>query len=255
MNKTSGCNFSLDCSPEEHKARVDLAACYRLVSHFGWSDLFGTHITARVPGTDHFLLNPYGVLFEQITASSLLKITVDGDVVGPVQGRVNVAGFVIHSAIHMARKDVACVMHTHTAAGVGVATQRDGLLPITQQALVVLPFLAYHDFEGVAFSLKERETLGRDLGDRNILMLRNHGLLTVGKSVYEAFIFMHKAERACKMQLSFQSAGVPSYPLSDAVIEHTRTQVGDIHWRSTSGAQEWDSLLRKLDSIDSSFQD
>ncbi len=246
---------TLDCSPEEWETRVNLAACYRLTAHFGWSDLFGTHISARVPGTEEFLLNPYGVLFEQITASSLIKIDCDGALIGPAQGKLSRAGFVIHSAIHLARPDIAFIIHTHTAAGVGVATQRDGLLPITQQALVVLPRLSYHAYEGVATSLNERETLRRDLGDKSILILRNHGLLTVGRSAYEAFIFMYKAERACKMQLSFQSAGVPAYPIHDSVVNLTQEQGTTVDWRKSSGAQEWEALLKKMDSIDRSFRD
>jgi len=249
-------HLQLDCSPEEWQMRVDLAACYRLVALYGWSDQFGTHISARVPGTEHFLLNPYGVLFDQITASSLIKIDCDGVRVGAVEGKMSRAGFVIHSAIHMARPDAAFVMHTHTVAGVGVATQRDGLLPITQQALVVLPQVRYHDYEGVATSLEERESLKRDLGDRHILILRNHGLLTLGRSAYEAFMFMYKIERACKMQLSFQSAGVPAYPIRDSVVALTQEQgTTTVDWRTSAGTQEWDALLRKLDGIDGSFRE
>ncbi len=246
--------LKIDCTPEEWAMRVDLAALYRLVAQYGWSDLFGTHISARLPGKDEFLLNPYGVLFDQITASSLIKVDHDGALVGSVEGKLSRAGFVIHSAIHMARPEVGYVMHTHTAAGVGVATQRDGLLPITQQALVVLPHLAYHDYEGVATSLQERETLRRDLGERHILILRNHGLLSVGRTAYEAFMFMYKAERACRMQLSFQSAGVAPYPISDSVIALTQDQGHTVDWRTSKGSQEWNALLRKLDSVDSSFR-
>lgn len=242
----------------EWQVRVDLAACYRLVHHFGWSDLTATHISARVPGPEHhFLLNPYGALFDEITASSLVKVDLDGNVIDPPGAEVIPAGFVIHSAIHMAVPELTCVLHTHTAAGVGVATQRDGLLPITQHSLLIRGAVAYHDFEGAATDLDERERIVADLGDRRVLILRNHGLLTVGKSVGEAFIWMYRAERACRMQLAFQGANVPSYPLSDAVVERTTEQgrmVATGNNRAPVGAREWPAMLRLVERLDPTYK-
>ena len=179
---------------EEWEVRVQLAACYRLVDLQGWSDMTSTHISARVPGPEHhFLINPHGMLFDEITASSLVKVDLHGKMVDPSAYPVNPAGFVIHSAIHMAREDAMYALHTHTSAGVGVASQEDGLLPITQQALAILGDVAYHGFEGPALRTDERARIATDLGDRRILFLRNHGLLTVGRTAGEAFMAMYRA--------------------------------------------------------------
>lgn len=243
-------------SPEEWKVRVDLAAAYRLVHLFGWDDLTGTHISARVPGPeDHFLINPFGVLFDQITASSLIKIDCDGNKLSDSEYGVNRAGFVIHSAIHMSRPDLTCVLHTHTPAGVGVATQRDGLLPLSQHSLVVLSHAAYHDYQGVATNLAERESLVRDLGDKSILILRNHGLLTVGRTIGEAWMFMYRAERACRMQLAFQSAGAPAYPIPAEVQELAISQGRQTRFLADGASVEWRSLLRRVDQADPSYRD
>ncbi|WP_374448521.1 class II aldolase/adducin family protein [Stella sp.] len=236
----------------EWQARVELAACYRLVHHFGWSDLTATHISVRVPGPEHhFLLNPYGSLFEEITASSLVKVDLDGRVIDPPGAEVIPAGFVIHSAIHMAVPELACVLHTHTAAGCAVATQRDGLLPNTQHSLLIYDSVAYHDFEGAATELEERERIVADLGDKRVLILRNHGLLTVGRTIGEAFIWMYRAERACRMQLAFQGAGVPGYLLPDAVVEKTIEQGRKIanNNRHPVGSREWPAMLRLVERI------
>ena len=238
-------------SPAEWERRVDLAAAYRLVHLFGWSDLIGTHLSARVPGpNDRFLINPYGFLFEEITASCLVKVDVDGNIVSDTEHQINPAGFVIHSAVHMARPDVACCMHTHTQAGVGVATQKGGLLPITQHALAVIASTGYHAYEGIATDLNERETIGRDLGQNNVLFLRNHGLLTVGRTVGEAFIWMYRAERACRMQLAFQQSGAELMPIPEEVqrvtIERNRFNNSDKGYRPI-GKHEWPALLRRLD--------
>ncbi len=196
-------------SQSEWQMRVDLAACYRLVDLYGWSDLLATHLSARVPdANDQFLINPFGLMFDEMTASDLIKVDEDGNELSESEYNINPAGFVIHSAVHMARPEVACVMHTHTAAGVSVATQEDGLLPLTQQALAVMAQSSYHNYEGIAFDLAERERLAADLGDNKVLFLRNHGLLTVGNTVAEAFMWMYRAERACRFQLAFQQAGV-----------------------------------------------
>lgn len=248
--------ISNEVSDAEWKARLELAACYRLVAEFGWSDLAATHISVRVPGPEHhFLINPYGVLFDEITASSLLKVDLEGNVVGS-QAALNPAGFVIHGAIHMARPELVCVLHTHTPAGAAVATQRDGLLPINQQALVIFDDVAYHDYEGAALNLGERERILSDLGDRRILVLRNHGLLTVGRSVGEAFVTMYRMERACRYQLAFQAAGAPAYPLPEEVRLRTIEQGRKIYGQggfARPGA-EWESLVQRLDRKDSSYR-
>src|SRR5215475_7165854 len=195
-------------SPEEWQLRVDLAACYRLVAHFHWDDLIFTHISARVPGPDHhFLINPYGMTFDEITASSLVKIDHDGRKVSASPYEITPAGFVIHSAIHAARDNAKCVLHTHSINGVAVSAQKGGVLPISQQSTFVLSSLAYHDYEGLALNPEEKPRLVRDLGDKHFLMLRNHGLLTVGPTVADAFVAMYTFEATCMIQVRAQAGG------------------------------------------------
>lgn len=244
--------------PEEWEMRVNLAAAFRLVDLYGWSDLLATHLSARVPNEDrHFLINPFGMLFEEVTASSLVKVDEEGKILSETEFEINPAGFVIHSAVHLAREDAHCVMHTHTQAGVSVATQRNGLLPMTQHALAVIAHVGYHDFEGIAMDLGERERVARDLSDNNILILRNHGLLTVGRTVGEAFVWLYRAERACRMQLAFQQSGAEAMPIPEAVqvtnIERNRFNNSDRGYR-TIGRLEWPALLRKLDRVDESYK-
>lgn len=246
-------------SAEEWQMRVDLAAAYRLVDHFGWSDLLGTHLSARVPGEENaFLINPYGLLFEEITASSLVKVDEDGNILSETDYSINPAGFTIHSAVHMARPEVACAIHTHTAAGIGVATQKDGLLPLTQNALIVIAQTAYHGYEGIATDLDERARIAADLADNNVLILRNHGLLTVGRSVGEAFVWLYRAERACQLQLAFQQSGAEPNPIPEEVqqttIARNREAISD-QGRRPIGKLEWPALLRKLDRIDQSYKE
>lgn len=245
-------------SDEEWQVRVDLAAAYRLVDMYGWSDLIGTHISARVPGPeDHFLLNPYGMLFDEITASSLIKVDLDGNEIGESDYKVNPAGFTIHSAVHMSNPELTCVLHTHTPAGTSVATQKDGILPINQHALLALYEVAYHDYEGPATDHDERARIVADLGDKRILVLRNHGLLTVGKTIGEAFVWMYRAERACKMQLAFQQSGAELHPISDEVQKVTMERARDAqgsNGRRPTGKLEWPALLRKLDKVDTSYK-
>ena len=234
----------------EWETRVDLAAAFRLVDLYGWSDMLATHLSARIPGpSDHFLINPMGVLFEEMTASDLIKLDIDGNILSDTSQSVNPAGYTIHSAIHIGRKDAGCVMHTHTSAGLGVATQKDGLLPLTQMALAVIANTGYHDYEGPAFDLEERERLISDLQNLNILILRNHGLLTVGKTVAEAFMWMYRAERACRFQLSFQKAGAEAQQISKSVqevsIERARKAISSTGHRPI-GDFEWPALIRKL---------
>jgi ribulose-5-phosphate 4-epimerase/fuculose-1-phosphate aldolase len=195
-------------SAEEWQLRCDLAACYRLIAAYGWSDLVFTHVSARIPGPEHhFLINPYGLMFDEITASSLVKVDMACKPVLSTPYPVNPAGFVIHSAIHAVREDAGCVMHTHTKAGVAVSAQKRGLMPISQQATVVLASLAYHDYEGIAVLDDEKPRLQADLGNANYLMLRNHGLLTVGRSVGEAFLYLYTFESACQVQIGALSGG------------------------------------------------
>ncbi len=195
-------------SEQEWQLRVDLAACYRLIALHGWDDLVFTHISAKIPGPEHhFLINPYGLTFDEITASSLVKIDMQCNPVVPTPYKVNPAGFVIHSAIHAAREDAGCVLHTHTRAGVAVSAMKRGLLPISQQATVIMNSLAYHDYEGIAVRDDERTRLQQHLGTANYLMLRNHGLLTVGRTVGDAFLHMYTFESACQIQVGALAGG------------------------------------------------
>lgn len=235
-------------SPEEWQLRVDLAACYRLVALYGWSDLLFTHVTARVPGPEHhFLINPYGLMFDEITASSLVKIDQSCNKLSESPFPVNPAGFTIHSAIHDARHDVQCVLHTHTRAGVAVSAQADGLLPISQQSTFVLNSLAYHDYEGVAFRPDEKPRLQASLGDATYLCLHNHGLLTVGPTISDAFLAMYVFETACQIQASAQAMGELIH-IDPAVIESGR-KGGRIQTGTSPGRFVWPSLIRKLDRI------
>jgi ribulose-5-phosphate 4-epimerase/fuculose-1-phosphate aldolase len=241
-------------SPEEWQARVDLAACYRLVANFGWSDLIFTHITARVPGEeDRFLINPYGMMFDEITASSLVKIDLDGNKVEESPFPVNPAGFTIHSAIHAVRHDAQCVLHTHSVNGVAVSAQKEGVLPISQQSIFVLSSLAYHDYEGVALNAEEKPRLVADLGDKTYLMLRNHGLLTLGKTVADAFVNMYIFEAACMIQIRAQSGGGELIQVPQAIIDGAQQQAKTVT-KSQGGMLAWPALLRRLDRIDPSYR-
>ena len=243
-------------SPEEWAVRVDLSACYRLVARYGWEDLVFTHITARVPGAaDQFLINPYGLFFDEITASSLVKIDIHGNKLQDSPFPVNPAGFVIHSAIHAARHDVMCVLHTHTLNGVAVSTQRAGLLPISQHAAFVLGSLGYHDFEGPALNDDEKPRLVADLGDKTSLILRNHGLLTVGDTIAEAFVAMYYLEASCAIQVRAQSGGGELIPVPKEIIARANDQVvKKDRAASRRGDLVWPGLLRRLDRLDASYR-
>jgi ribulose-5-phosphate 4-epimerase/fuculose-1-phosphate aldolase len=246
-------------SEAEWAVRQDLAACYRLIAHFDMDDVIYTHISARVPDTDgHFLINPYGVLFRDITASSLVKIDLDGNLVDDTDAEVNPAGFTIHSAVHGARHDAACVLHTHTYAGVAVSSLKDGLQPCNQWSLQFHKRVVYHDYEGIALNLDERERLVADLGDAKAMILRNHGLLTVGGSVAEAFILMNNLERACRVQVTLLSMGQPVNVVPEEVAQLTARQYegGDSNRRQGHIAREWRALLSYLEPpAPSSFRD
>ena len=243
-------------TPGEWEARVDLAAAYRLVALYGWDDLIFTHLSARVPGPEHhFLINPYDMMFEEITASSLVKIDVAGNPVGPVTHPVNPAGFTIHSAIHMARDDAAAVMHLHTPDGQAVSAMAFGLLPHTQTSMIAGGDVAYHEYEGIATDLEERERLVQDIGGKNAMILRNHGTLAVGNSVAACFIRLYFLERACEAQVKMLSAGrenlntPPQGTPEKVAIQSAPAGMGMLAERLA-----WPALLRKLDRIDPSFR-
>jgi ribulose-5-phosphate 4-epimerase/fuculose-1-phosphate aldolase len=243
-------------SPEEWQVRIDLAAAYRLVAHYGWDDLVFTHISARVPGSEHhFLINPYGMMFEEITASSLVKVDLAGKIVMASEYSINPAGFTIHSAVHAAREDALCVMHLHTDCGIAVSAQKDGLLPLSQQSLFVLASLAYHDYEGLALNEEEKPRLVADLGSKTFLILRNHGLLTVGPSVSDAFLAMFLLERACRIQILAQSGGGKLVSINDEKIFAQIPSQEAVVTQGSGGRLVWPGLLRKLDRMGANYRD
>lgn len=241
-------------SPEEWQTRVDLAACYRLVAAYGWDDLVFTHITAKVPGTEgQFLINPYGMMFEEITASSLVKIDWQGNKLDDNPYPVNPAGFTIHSAIHAAREDAKCVLHIHSINGVAVSAQKDGVLPVSQQSIVVLASLAYHGYEGIALNEEEKPRLVRDLGDKSFFMLRNHGLLTVADTVPDAFLLMYIFESACMIQVRAQAGGGELISIPKPILEGAEKQA-KVVTKGLGGKLAWPGLLRKLDRMDPGYK-
>lgn len=247
-------------SADEWALRVDLAAAYRLVALYGWDDLVFTHLSARIPGPDHhYLINPYTHMFDEITASSLVKIDLDGNKVDDSPAPVNQAGFVIHSAIHGAREDAAAVIHLHTPHGQAVAAMADGLLPYSQTAMAAVHDIAYHDFEGIATDVGERERLVQDLGAKHAMILRNHGTLTVGRTVSQAFVRMYFLERACEAQVLMLSAGSdglndPEPGVADKVAQQVASPAASDGMRNLAENLIWPALLRKLDRIDPGFR-
>ena len=241
-------------SDEEWKIRLDLAAAYRLVAHYGWDDLIFTHLSARIPGPEHhFLLNPYNLMFEEVTASSLVKVDMDGLPVEPTPFITNPAGFTIHSAIHMARDDAQAVIHLHTPNGQAVAAHSEGLLPLTQTAMLVRDEVAYHDYEGVAVDLDERERLVADLGGKSAMILRNHGTLAVGETVGEAFLKIYFLERACEAQVKALSAGEGNLNNPPQGAPEVTAQQGKLGLKMAAGALAWPALLRKAYRLDPGF--
>ncbi|HEX9954079.1 MAG TPA: class II aldolase/adducin family protein [Allosphingosinicella sp.] len=239
---------------EEWKVRVDLAAAYRLVAYYGWDDLIFTHLSARIPGPEHhFLLNPYNLMFEEVTASSLVKVDTTGRPVGPSPFITNPAGFTIHSAIHMARPDAQAVIHLHTPHGQAVSAHGEGLLPLTQTAMLVREDVAYHDYEGVAVDLDERERIVADLGDKGAMLLRNHGTLAVGETVGEAFLKIYFLERACEAQILALSAGEGNLNNPPQGSPEVTAQQGKMGLKLAAGALAWPALLRKAYRLDPSF--
>ena len=239
-------------SEEEWKTREDLAAAYRLVANYGWDDMVFTHLSARVPGPDeHFLLNPFGVLFEEVTASSLVKIDLDGAVVLDNGYQVNAAGFTIHSAIHGAREDAQAVMHLHTDAGVAVSSMKEGFLPLNQHAMFVYHDVAYHDWEGVALNLDERERLIADIQDKHLMMLRNHGTLAVGSSIASCFMRLYYLERACSIQLKAMNGNLQT-PNQEAISMMKETFNNPNAWEGLA-ATAWPAMIRLAQRLDPNF--
>jgi ribulose-5-phosphate 4-epimerase/fuculose-1-phosphate aldolase len=252
------------CSAVEWRLRQELAACYRLIAHFRMTDLIYTHCTVRMPGPEHhYLINPYGLMWDEITASTLVLLDKDGNAVGSETPYINLAGFVIHGAIHQARSDAQCIVHTHTRAGCAVAAQRDGLQSLNQISMEFHGRVAYHDYEGISYDLDEQKRLVRDLGDKPVMILRNHGLLTVGKTVAQAFLRMYYLEKACEIQLAAQSSGQALIMPAEAICRRAERQFNapdpSAAAHLVSNPDElnlaWDALLRMLDRIDPSYRE
>jgi len=250
-----------DHAQAEARLRRELAAVYRLVAHFKMTDLIFNHISVRLPGPEHrFLLNPFGLLYEEITASNLVIVGLDGELITDGPWRVNPAGFVIHSAIHESRDDAHCVLHTHTKAGCAVAAQEQGLLPLNQMSLEFYNRVAYHDYEGIAVNSEEKKRLVADLGDKPVMILRNHGLLTVGKTPGQAFLRMFYLERACKIQVDAMAGGAPLVMPPPEVCEHTARQFGGAdldrdYADAGSPSLAWQAMLRLADRIAPDYKD
>jgi ribulose-5-phosphate 4-epimerase/fuculose-1-phosphate aldolase len=255
MQTAKAMNIREQVSSDEWQARVDLAALYRLTAFYHWDDLVFTHISMRVPGPEHhFLINPYGFLFEEITASSLVKVDLAGNSVMETPYFINPAGFTIHSAVHEAREDALCVYHTHTLSGVAVSAQKNGLLPISQHSLFPLAAIGYHNYEGLALNAEEKPRLVADLGRNQALILRNHGLLTVGRTAADAFLAMYTLEAACRIQIMAQSGGTELIPIAAPILQGIRAQVEQVT-KGLGGNLVWPALLRKLDRIDPTYKE
>lgn len=255
MSVAADCDLDVraQVSAAEWAVRVDLAACYRLVAHFGWDDLVFTHISARVPGTHDFLINPYGFMFDEVSASNLVRVDLQGRQTLPSPHPINPAGYLIHSAVHEVREDANCVLHLHTVAGVAVSCQKGGLLPISQQASVVVQSLAYHDYEGIALNPEEKVRLQADLGGARFLILRNHGLLVAGQSVPDAFLAMFTLQRACEIQLLAQGNGTDLVRIPQAVLDTVPGYLKAV-MRGDGGGLTWPALLRRMDKLDGSYR-
>jgi ribulose-5-phosphate 4-epimerase/fuculose-1-phosphate aldolase len=253
VDQTLG-NVREQVSAEEWATRVDLAACYRLIAHFGWDDLIFTHISARVPGTHDFLINPYGLMFEEVSASNLVRVDLAGTKTLASPFEINPAGYTIHSAIHAAREDAGCVLHLHTMAGIAVSAQKAGLLPISQQATFILLSLSYHDYEGLALNPEEKARLQADLGGTRHMILRNHGLLTVGPTIPDAFMQMFSLQRACEIQLLAQANGAELIEIPQSVLD-TVPEYARLVTRGAGLGIVWPALLRKMDRLNPGYRD
>jgi ribulose-5-phosphate 4-epimerase/fuculose-1-phosphate aldolase len=239
----------------EWQVRVELAAAYRLAQLNSWDELIYNHISARVPGTeDHFLINPFGLAFEEVTASNLVKVDLDGNIVGNSDHPINGAGYTIHSAIHAARHDAGCVLHLHTEAGVALSMLEEGLMPLSQTAMAYHDRIAFHDYEGIAVDLEERKRLIDDLGDKSVMILRNHGTLVTGRNVGEAYIRMYLLEKACKSQLAAMACGVPLHRVGPGVADRTVKMFDGAEKHFGGSSTAWAAMLRRLDRIDTSYK-
>ncbi|QUM82330.1 class II aldolase/adducin family protein [Moritella sp. 5] len=242
-------------SDKEWQLRIDLAACYRLVSHFNWDDLIYTHLSARIPGTRHYLINAFGLAFDEVTASNLVKVDLAGNIIDDSPFSINPAGFTIHSAIHEVREDAHCVIHLHTAEMIAVATQKQGLLPYSQYSMFSLSSLSYHAYEGLAVDSSEKQRLQDDLGHTNYMLLVNHGGLTLGPTIGDAFMRMYDLQRACEIQIMIQSAGQDITPVPQPILDNIYKQANIVHTGSTGGQLAWPAMLRKAYKLDPSFME
>lgn len=240
-------------SDEEWQVRVDLAACYRLVCHFGWDDLIYTHVSARLPSTDHYLVNAFGLAFDEITASNLVKVDLTGNILDDTPFHINPAGFIIHSAIHQVRDDACCIIHLHTNAMIAVATQKNGLLPYSQYSMFSISSLSYHSYEGPAVNSDEQKRLQDDLGTNNHLLLVNHGGLTIGPTVGDAFMRMWDLQRACEIQLLLQASGQEAVLVAQPILDNVFAQAKVLHTGSTGGRLAWPAMRRKAYKLDPGF--
>ena len=240
-------------SEEEWRIRVDLAACYRLVADMGWGDLIYTHISAKVPDTKYYLVNAFGLAFEEVTASNLVKVDLAGNIIDDTPYKINPAGFTIHSAIHEARSDAHCILHLHTKATIAIASCKGGLKPWSQYSLFSLPSLSYHGYEGLAVEDDERQRLQSDLGDTNHMLLHNHGGLTVGPSVGEAFMRFYDLQRACEVQLELMQVNADVIEIPEPIVNNIYNQASKVHSGETGGQKAWPAMLRKAYRLDPGF--
>ncbi|MGB1197637.1 MAG: class II aldolase/adducin family protein [Thalassotalea sp.] len=247
-------NLQGQVSEEEWQTRVDLAACYRLVVMHGWDDLIYTHISARIPNTDHYLINAFGMAFDEITASNLVKIDIDGNIIDKnCPFEINPAGFTIHSAVHAARHDAQCVLHLHTNETTAVASIEEGLLPLSQYAMFALASMSYHDYEGLAVDKQEKKRLQDDLGSANFMLLRNHGALTLGQTIGDAFMHMYDLTRACQIQIQTLSMGKTAVMVDQSIIDGIKAQASVVHTGITGGQKSWPAMLRRVYRQDPTF--
>jgi len=247
MFKTPELNLKNKVPESEWKVRLDLAACYRLAAMHGWDDLIYTHISARIPNTDHILINAFGLAFDEVTASNLVKIDIDGNIVDPdCPFEINPAGFTIHSAIHEARHDAMCVLHLHTNATIAVASLEDGLLPISQYSMFALASMGYHDYEGLAVNPAEKIKLQQNLGNNNFMLLKNHGALTVGETIGDAFMHMYDLTRACEIQIQVMSTGMKPIIVDQSIVDGIKAQANIVHTGITGGQKSWPAMMRRV---------
>lgn len=240
-------------SSDEWQTRVDLAACYRLVADQGWDDLIYTHISAKVPDTEHYLVNAFGLSFDEVTASNLVKVDLQGNILDETPFDINPAGFTIHSAVHEVRSDAHCVIHLHTNETIAVSTLKEGLLPLSQYSCFSLSSLGHHGYEGLAVNHEEKKRLQEDIGNNNHLLLPNHGALTVGPTVGDAFMRMYDLQRACEIQLMIQASGQESIPVASEIVDGIFKQANVVHSGSTGGQKSWPAMLRKAYRLDPGF--